>query len=273
LVRLLKFRCSGCEKHDDLSGQRLRYLVLSDLHANVEALEAVVGDAQGQYDRIVCCGDLAGYGPDPNPVIDWVRENVSAVVRGNHDRACAGLEDLDGFNPVARAASVWTTERLTEANLEYLRELAAGPMEVDGFLLAHGSPEDEDEYLMTLMDAAPVLSRMETTPVFFGHTHLQGGFTWMNGRFERAGRPRAELLEQSHSRLEMWLDPDAAWLVNPGSVGQPRDEDWRAAYALFDSGSRVVALCRTRYDCGKTARKIIAGGLPDMLAARLRVGR
>jgi len=249
-------------------GLRVRYLVLSDLHANVEALEAVVTAAKDQYDRIVCCGDLAGYGPDPNPVIDWVRENVSEVVRGNHDRACAGLEDLDGFNPVARAASVWTRERLTETNLGYLRGLMAGPVEVDGFLLAHGSPEDEDEYLMTLMDAAPVLSRMETTPVFFGHTHLQGGFTWMNGRYERADRPRAR-----DARIEMWLDPDAAWLVNPGSVGQPRDEDWRAAYALFDSETRVLALCRARYDCGKTAKKIVAGGLPDLLASRLRVGR
>ncbi len=241
---------------------------MSDLHANLEALKAVLADARGSYDRIVCCGDLAGYGPDPNAVIEWARENLYAVVRGNHDRACAGLEDLENFNPVARAASVWTKTRLSAGNLEYLRNLPAGPLKVGGFSLAHGSPFDEDEYLLTVDDAKPVLRRLGGALVFFGHTHMQGGLTWMHGRFEGTGYPG-----RGESRKAFGLAADAACLVNPGSAGQPRDGDWRAAYCLYDSGSREVALHRTAYDYETTAHKIVAGGLPDMLAARLGAGR
>jgi diadenosine tetraphosphatase ApaH/serine/threonine PP2A family protein phosphatase len=243
-------------------------LILSDLHANWEALQAVLADACGRYDRVVCCGDLAGYGPDPNPVIDWARENLSGVVRGNHDRACAGLEDLDNFNPVARAASIWTAARLSPLNLEYLHGLPAGPLDGEGFQLVHGSPFDEDEYLMSLDEAMPVLAGLDAVPVFFGHTHVQGGFRWMNGKYELLSRPWP-----SEPYLRLRLDPDEASLVNPGSVGQPRDGDPRAAYCLFDGGSREVLLCRTPYDYEATARKIVASGLPDMLAARIAVGR
>ena len=246
----------------------MRYLILSDLHGNLEALQSVLADAGGRYDRIVCCGDLAGYGPDPNPVIDWARQNLHAIVRGNHDRACAGLEDLDNFNPVARAACVWTAARLSAANLEYLRDLPAGPLEMDGLQLVHGSPYDEDEYLMSLADAAPVLANLDAAPVFFGHTHVQGGFRWMGGKYEALGRPWP-----SEPYVRLRLDPDAAWLVNPGSVGQPRDGDPRAAYCLFEPGSREALLCRAHYDHQITARKILAQGLPDTLALRIALGR
>jgi diadenosine tetraphosphatase ApaH/serine/threonine PP2A family protein phosphatase len=228
----------------------------------------VMRDAQGKYDSIVCCGDLAGYGPDPNPVIDWARENLAAVVRGNHDRACAGLEDLDNFNPVARAACVWTASRLSPVNLDYLHQLPSGPLRVDGFELAHGSPFDEDEYLVTVADAIPVLSSLGAVPVFFGHTHLQGGFRWMHGKYELLDKPWPW-----ESQIPLRLDPDAAWLVNPGSVGQPRDGDPRAAYCLFDSGSREALFCRVAYDYPATARKITERGLPDTLGSRLAVGR
>ena len=113
----------------------MRYLVVSDLHSNWEALEAVLADARDRYDSIVCCGDLVGYGPDPNPVVDWARAHLRAVIRGNHDRACTGLENLEWFNPVARVASVWTMSQLTPVNLDYLRNLPAGPVAVDNFPL------------------------------------------------------------------------------------------------------------------------------------------
>src|SRR5947208_16543534 len=115
-----------------------------------EALEAVLAAFAGEYDGIVCCGDLIGYGRDPNRVLDWARQNVHAVIRGNHDRAGCGLYDLEWFNPVAQVASRWTMSQLTEANLEWLRALAQGPATVDGFLVAHGSPLDEDEYVVSL---------------------------------------------------------------------------------------------------------------------------
>jgi predicted phosphodiesterase len=246
----------------------LRYLILSDLHANREALEAVLADARGQYDRILCCGDIAGYGPDPNFVVEWSRQNLTEVIRGNHDRACAGLEDLEWFNPVARSACVWTMAKLTRANFDYLRALAAGPLSVGDFQLAHGSPLDEDEYLLSLNDARHVFASLETNLVFFGHTHVQGAFIWMDGRYRASGRPGPEEI-----RLLTRLDRDAAYLVNPGSVGQPRDGDPRAAYVLFDSSSRELLHCRIPYDWETTRRKIGAAGLPGLLGSRLTVGR
>jgi predicted phosphodiesterase len=246
----------------------LRYLVVSDLHANREALEGVLADAAGLYERIVCCGDIAGYGPDPNYVIDWVRDNVAVVIRGNHDRACAGLLDLDDFNPVARAACLWTMRELTSENISYLTGLSEGPVKVENFQLAHGSPLDEDEYLLSLADARPVLRKLETSFVFFGHTHLQGTFSWMHGRYLTGGPPAP-----SQTKVIGRLDPEAAWLVNPGAVGQPRDQDARAAYAVFDTETYELMLCRAPYDSAPTRHKILSGGLPDVLARRLILGR
>ena len=246
----------------------MRYLVLSDLHSNWEALQAVLESAQGKYDQIVCCGDLAGYGPDPNPVIDWARTHLNAVIRGNHDRACAGLEDLEWFNPVAKAASIWTMARLTPENLAYLRQLPAGPLQVNGFQLIHGSPLDEDEYLMSAADVRNVFDYLESNVSFFGHTHLQCGFGRANGTFQMLRR-----LEGAESEVWQRFDSEGVYLINPGSVGQPRDGDPRAAYALFDSDTLELVQRRARYDYDTTRRKIETAGLPDVLGARLAIGR
>ncbi len=245
----------------------MRYLVLSDLHSNWEALEAVLERAHGQYDRIACCGDLAGYGPDPNPVIDWARNNLDVVVRGNHDRACGGLENLEWFNPVARAATIWTMARLTQDNFNYLRQLTAGPLKVNGFQLIHGSPLDEDEYVITGTDARNVFDYLDVNVSFFGHTHLQCGYARANGTFQ--------ILARLEGQDEMWyrLDRDGIYLINTGSVGQPRDGDPRAAFALFDSETLELVQRRVRYDFETTQRKIEAAGLPDILASRLAIGR
>jgi predicted phosphodiesterase len=246
----------------------LRYLLISDLHGNLEALDSVLEDARGQYDQIVCCGDLVGYGPDPNRVVDWARASLLAVIRGNHDRACCGIDDLEWFNPVAQAATRWTMSQLSPENLHWLRALPRGPIAVNGFSLAHGSPLDEDEYIASLSDAANVFDYLDMAITFFGHTHLQGGFSWANGRREAIPRPRKDERE-----VRLRLDPDAIYLLNPGSTGQPRDADPRAAYALFDSESKEVALRRVSYDCEAVRRKIDAAGLPAALGQRLAFGR
>jgi len=245
----------------------VRYLILSDIHANWEALEAVLADAESEYDRILCCGDIVGYGSDPDAVTEWVRENVAHIVRGNHDKACAGLEDLDWFNPVARMSVLWTQQAMKADNVDYLRSLPKGPERVDGFEILHGSPLDEDEYVVSEMDAAQIAPYLETSISFFGHTHLQGGFLCHRNGVKRLagvwGDSEAETLE---------LEPDLNYLINPGSVGQPRDGDPRAAYAVYEPGPRLVTLHRTAYDIGTAQSKILEAGLPELLALRLSAG-
>ena len=246
----------------------MRYLILSDLHANREALEAVVHEARERWDAAICCGDLVGYGADPNSVVEWVRANCALVARGNHDRACTGLEDLEWFNPVAKAAAVWTGQALTPENLKWVRELPKGPLLLEQFEVAHGSPYDEDEYVMAGAEAAAAFHYLERRLAFFGHTHLQGGYIWNQDRVEAIPRmpPRAR------SRT-MEIEPGCAYLVNPGSVGQPRDSDPRAAFAVYDSGADTVTFRRVPYDVARAQRKIREAGLPPALADRLAVGR
>lgn len=247
----------------------MRYLIISDLHSNWEALQAVLEEASGKYDQILCCGDLVGYGADPNPVVEWAREKLEAAVRGNHDRACVGLEDLDWFNPVAQAASIWTMEHLSAENAEYVRNLPMGPVTVSTFQLIHGSPVDEDDYLVNTIDAGGAFPYAETSLIFFGHTHLQGGFRWRSEQVQAIGRLHPEW----QTRYLLEIEPDCAYLINPGSVGQPRDGDPRAGYALYDSENEILFYHRVAYDIETTQRKIREAGLPDLLAARLAVGK
>lgn len=246
----------------------MRYLILSDIHANWQALEAVLKKTRGGYDQVLCCGDLIGYGADPNPVLDWARANVAAVIRGNHDKAAVGLEDLEWFNDVARAAALWTHDALTPENTEYVRALPRGPAAVDGFQLVHGSPLNEDEYVVTAADAGQVFSYTETPLTFFGHTHLQGGFIWCRTGAKTIKKPGAR---QSDMLLE--LDPDCAYLINPGSVGQPRDGDPRAGYVIYDPEDRFLFYHRLDYDIENAQAKIHQAGLPGLLAERLEWGR
>jgi predicted phosphodiesterase len=246
----------------------VRYLVLSDIHANWEALTAVLADAEGRYDQAICCGDLVGYGADPNPVTEWSRHCCGAVVRGNHDRACTGQEDLGWFNPVARAAAVWTLEHLSPENAAYIRGLPRGPLPLDGFQLLHGAPLDEDEYITSTRDAEQAFHYLESDLAFFGHTHLQGGFTWRQARV--ATIPPVGRQATEHT-LE--VDRHCGYLLNPGSVGQPRDGDLRAAYLLYDSGAQMLSWRRVLYDLDTAQDKIREAGLPPVLADRLAVGR
>jgi diadenosine tetraphosphatase ApaH/serine/threonine PP2A family protein phosphatase len=246
----------------------VRYLIVSDLHANWEALEAVVRDSEGAYDRVLCCGDLVGYGADPDRVVEWARSHCLAVVRGNHDRACTGLEDLEWFNPVARLAAIWTLDHLSPDNAAYVRDLPQGPEFVEGVQLLHGSPMDEDEYLVRPDEAADAFLYLESHLAFFGHSHIQGGFLWNHSRVETI--PPVSLRGQC---AVMDIEPETGYLLNPGSVGQPRDGDPRAAYLLYDSGASMVRYLRVEYDVEAAQKKIREAGLPPFLADRLAVGR
>jgi diadenosine tetraphosphatase ApaH/serine/threonine PP2A family protein phosphatase len=245
----------------------VRYLILSDIHSNWEALEAVLRDAEGDYDEVLCCGDLVGYGADPNRVVDWTRERAKLVVRGNHDKGCAGLDDLEWFNPVARAAATWTGRSLTLDNLNYLRNLPKGPAAMDSFQILHGSPLDEDDYLVSSFAIAQVAPYLERQVSFFGHTHLQGGFLCHRNGVKRLARPEGE-----ESRMMVELEHDALYLINPGSVGQPRDGDPRAGYAIYDPDTRLVEFRRVPYDVRAAQAKIREAGLPELLADRLEFG-
>jgi predicted phosphodiesterase len=237
------------------------YLILSDIHANLEALDAVLADARGKYDRIMCLGDLVGYGADPNAIVDWARSMDNVTVRGNHDKACCGGDMLEHYNPSARAAAEWTQDTITPANLEYLRSLPRGPLRYEDFDLVHGSPADEDDYLVSLSDVFPIREFVSAQATFFGHTHLQGGFLLARGGVKHI---------VPSGTLE--LEPHHYYLINPGAVGQPRDNDPRAAYALYWSDQRVVEYRRVEYDIESAAGKIRAAGLPGALAARLFEG-
>jgi predicted phosphodiesterase len=246
----------------------VRYLIISDLHANLEALDAVLRDSVGRYDQAICCGDLVGYGADPNAVTDWVRANCAVVVRGNHDRASTGQDDLEWFNPVARQAAVWTLEILSPENAQYIEDLPRGPISVDAFEVVHGSPFDEDEYVIGTGEAGQAFNYLATRVAFFGHTHVQGGFIWNQSRVETIMR-----MPPTRRSESLVIDMECAYLINPGSVGQPRDGDPRASYAIFDDEARRVDYHRVEYDVAGAQKKIHDAGLPPILADRLSVGR
>lgn len=245
----------------------LRFLILSDVHANWYALETVLGDAENRYDRIVCCGDLVGYNPHPSKVIAWTQAHCASVVRGNHDKVIAGIDDIEWFNEVAQTAARWTSAILSPGELNYLEELPKGPLALEHFHIFHGSPQDEDEYVTTPLEAARCFSYLERGLAFFGHTHLQGGFFSKYGRIGRIPQVR-----RSERETALELDPDVVYMINPGAVGQPRDTDPRAAYAIFDSDQRLLTLRRVAYPIAKTAEDIRKAQLPEILAFRLFQG-
>lgn len=245
----------------------MRYLVISDIHANLEALDATLA-AAGSYDRALVLGDLVGYGADPNAVIDRVRGlGDAALIRGNHDKVGAGLETVDGFNHLARFAIAWTAATLTPANRTWLAQLAQGPMTVDeGVEICHGTPFDEDVYVFDDLDALRAIRAARRPLCFFGHTHVPAIY-----RLEPEGRLSATPpVHQSPVVLPL---EEGRYLINVGAVGQPRDGDARAAFGFYDTDTRTVTLARAPYDVAAAQAKILAAGLPEVLAQRLALGR
>jgi len=251
----------------------MRILVISDIHGNLDALEACIA-AAGSFDEVVNLGDIVGYGASPNEVIDRSRGLGRYFVRGNHDKASSGLMDLKDFNPIAGLAALWTRDQLTPDNLTWLRSLPQGPVqipEVPDVQFVHGSPMDEDEYVVTLHDAIGPLSARPVLVTFFGHTHLQGAFSFKTAAGD-AYRPAYKTVGQSEDS-KFLLKRDVRYLINPGSVGQPRDGDWRAAFAIFDTEKWTVTFQRAPYNLKNAQDRIFAANLPQRLATRLAAGR
>ncbi len=246
----------------------MRYLILSDIHANSEALAAVLGQVRRKHwDKAVVLGDVVGYGANPNQAIEAVRGLKPLVaIRGNHDKVCSGVENGEMFNRVALAAAMWTRRKLTRSNLRWLQSLPEGPAIVDGaFAVAHGTPIDEDAYIFGEIEALNVF-RQTTFPLcFFGHSHFPVIFGLSPDAIQTV------LTEPPAFRFR--LEPGVRYLVNPGSIGQPRDGNPLASFAIFDSRTRSVTIYRVPYAVARTQRKILGAGLPRPLADRLSVGR
>jgi predicted phosphodiesterase len=247
----------------------MRFLVLSDIHANSTALEASLAAATGRWERIACLGDIVDYGPDPNEVTERVKALDPLIIRGNHDKGVAGLIDLDVFNPVAQVAAQWTREHLRPENLTYVAQLPPGPLSVDGLTMVHGAFEDEDEYVFAPAQAMGGLMESPTDVTLFGHTHYQGGFSY------RAGQIGVIQLkpEPGPKFAALRIEPGTRYLLNPGSIGQPRDSDPRAAFAIVDLDHRVIEFWRVPYDIAAVQERMRVAALPDQLIERIAAGR
>jgi predicted phosphodiesterase len=247
----------------------MRILVLSDIHANATALDAALDAVKGRWDTSVCLGDVVGYGPDPNEVTTRLRELGTQTIRGNHDKAVTGLMPTGDFNPVAKAAVDWTRAQLTPDNLAWLTALPPGPLATDGIVLIHGAFHDEDEYVFTPAQALDGLLDSSAPVTFFGHTHHQGGFSYLDSTLEVLQiRPRA-----FDTFAALRIEPPRRYLLNPGSVGQPRDSDPRASLAVADLEHETVEFWRVPYDIAAVQERMRAAQLPEPLVQRLLLGR
>ena len=245
----------------------MRALVISDVHANAEALRSVMTRVRRKkYEVVLCLGDYVGYGAQPNHVLDALRtmKGRKIYIRGNHDRVAAGLDDADGFNQAAKAAALWTRERLSTPNRRFLRDLTVGPVMYRGVMLCHGSPYDEDEYVFNVHHAAQILALFDAPIILYGHTHLPAVFSIDADRNVRGFAVRDEATVK--------LQPGERYLINPGSVGQPRDRNPAAACVILDTEKRTVQFFRVPYDLKKTQDSILKAGLPQILASRLQYG-
>ena len=242
----------------------MKALIVSDIHSNLEAFAAVI-QAAGRFDEIWSLGDLVGYGPDPAAAIDLLRAHPHRAVVGNHDLACVGKLSLRDFNPYAAAANRWTSETL-DAERQAFLSAQPSTLELDDhdFTLVHGSPRDPVwEYVVSAYEARAGFNYMETDRCLLGHTHVPI-------IFHEPERGRVETLKPRCG--EPYPLDGKRLIVNPGSVGQPRDYDPRAAFAIYDSDARTITHRRVEYDIPATQRKMADRNLPDFLIDRLAVG-
>jgi len=246
----------------------VRFLIVSDMHGNSDAFEAVLRRVRRKrFDAVLMLGDMVGYGAGPNQVVDAVRGLPGKVysVRGNHDKVVAGVESGDNFNSSAMVAARWTTDRLTASNLRFVRDLPQGPMAInDRLAICHGSPLDEDTYVFSAFEAFEIFASHRVPVTFFGHTHVPSLFA------QRDENVRVALLRGGEGSLV--LDADTRYLLNPGSIGQPRDRDPRASFMTYDSDARLVRWFRIEYPIARAQQRILKAGLPRALADRLALG-
>ena len=240
----------------------MRFAILSDLHANLEATNAVVADAHERAcTRFVCLGDVVGYNANPHECVEIVQKWGCPVVKGNHDEQASLTESSRGFNALAEAAINWTREHLTEADKQWLHDLRLS-QQVEDFTIVHATLDTPAQwgYVFNPLDAVASFAFQETTVCFFGHTHVPGAFV----RDDGVKRIKVD---------QLTIENTKKYFINVGSVGQPRDGDWRAAYCIYDTEKNVVEQRRVKYDLPATQKKIIQAGLPPMLAERLELGR
>lgn len=239
-----------------------RTLILSDIHGNKEALNAVIADA-GAAERIWCLGDIVGYGPEPAACLSWVRAHCDIVLSGNHDYAAFEPSVVRDFNPNAARAADWTRAELSAEEIAYLRSLPS-LTGTAGVTLAHASPADPIwTYILSVVDARDAFSAFDGALCFVGHTHVAACYMAVSGVIERVPVVNDEPFPLTGGRF----------IINPGSVGQPRDRDPRAAYLWYDDAIQTVVWKRVAYDIAAVQAKIFAAGLPDHLASRLALGQ
>ena len=241
----------------------MRFAIFSDIHANLEALEAVLRDAEQHHcTHFVCLGDVVGYNANPQECVARIRELNCPVVKGNHDEQASLTESSRNFNELAEQAINWTREHLDDADKQWLRDLPFQD-QVRDFTIVHATLDGPEHwgYVSNILDAATSFTYQHTAVCFFGHTHVPMAFI----REEK--RVRRERIEQ------LQIDMTKKYFINPGGVGQPRDGDWRAAYCIYHAEKNVVEQRRVEYDLATAQEKIVKAGLPPLLAERLAVGR
>jgi predicted phosphodiesterase len=245
----------------------VRYLIFADIHGNLEAFLAVLKFIQKKkIDYYLFLGDMVGYGASPNEIIQKIQLlKPLSMIRGNHDKAVCGLDSIETFNPIAASAIHWTKERLLKKNLAFLFRQKMGPQIIhETITICHGAPFDEDYYIFGEFDAAEAFGHIKTPLCFFGHTHFPFVYT------EKDSLVEGTFIEGEASELR--LEKDIRYLINPGSVGQPRDRNPRAACAIYDTEARLIKFYRIDYNIEEAQKKILAERLPPALAERLSLG-
>jgi len=245
----------------------MRYLVFTDIHGNLEALLAVLKFiTKKRVDHYLFLGDLVGYGASPNEVVQKLAAlKPLSLVRGNHDKAVCNLDSVQTFNPIAASAIYWTKSRITKKNFDYLYKIKKSPEVVhETITICHGAPFDEDYYIFGEFDAAEAFSYFQTPVCFFGHTHFPFVYA------EKDQIVEGTFLEGRSNEVK--LEKGVHYLINPGSVGQPRDRNPMAAFAIYDSDARTVKFYRVEYDIAEAQRKIHEQNLPSALDERLTLG-
>jgi predicted phosphodiesterase len=241
----------------------LLYAILSDVHANIDALNVVLDrlDSMG-VENIVCLGDVVGYNAEPNACVALIAGRNIQTILGNHDAVACSIEDPWGFNPIALTAAVWTREHLDEASLEWLRGLP-DTLNYGPFTAVHGAPKSHNIYLFSWEDTLPHLYFMDEQNCnicFMGHTHTPAIFS----------TDGAYCLDE---RNRFALDPEKQYFINPGSVGQPRDDNPDASFGVFDTDGLTFELVRVSYDVERASQRVRNAKLPRFLADRLLRGR
>ncbi len=248
--------------------------VISDIHANLHALYAVMADFQGeQCDAVVCLGDVVGYNAYPQECVNEIRALGCPVVKGNHDDEVVNLENTR-MNRIARMAMEWTRAQLDEESLTWLRRLSLQRIDRAKFTMVHSSLDLPQawNYILNANDATGNFLRQFQPLCFHGHTHQARVFTWEGGRAFEHSDYWMQLVQEGETTVQLDLESGRKYFINVGSVGQPRDGDPRACYAIYDSDAATVRLRRVVYDVAGAQQAVLAVGLPEYLAERLETG-